>query len=88
MQRLIKSSKFWLLVFGLIILIFMRFGVTNADVSDALTQITALYAVVGPVIVAIMNALEDIAEKGGEISFEDLAQVLKEILEEMLNDKE
>ncbi len=85
MSRLIKSSKFWLVVFGGVVLVVVNAGVSNADAQAFISQVLALYAAIAPVLVALFNALEDVAEKSGSIDVDWLLTALRDLLNEILN---
>lgn len=83
MERLLKSSKFWSLVIGGVSLLLVQiFGQTNEELKTLLDQISVLYLAAAPVILAIMNGVED-AFSDGSFDLEDLIQIIRDLLDEV-----
>lgn len=82
MQRLAKSSKFWALIFGAIGLIAAA-AIGDAKVADIAKQLLGVYAVLAPVVYAIMAGLEDALSNDGQLSMEELIALIKSVLDEI-----
>lgn len=91
MQRLLHSSKFWAAVLGLVTLVLASvFG--PDQVKQGAENAIPIFALIAPIILAALNAFEDIAEKvgSGEIDLSDgsafqkfLIELIKEVLAAM-----
>lgn len=82
MQRLAQSSKFWALIFGAIGLI-LASVVGDAKVADVAKQLLGVYAVVAPIVYAIMAGLEDALKNDGQITVDEIIDLIKQVLDEI-----
>ena len=82
MQRLLNSSKFWALVIGGVSLLLTQLFGQNNDFKELLDNISVLYMVAAPIVLAVMNGIED-AFGDGIVDLEELARIVKELLDEI-----
>lgn len=81
MSRLIKSSKFWALAFGILTLVAVAiFG--QGDVQEWAAKLAAVLTAVAPVVYAVMTGLED-ALSDGTLSLDELIALIKDVLDEL-----
>ena len=86
MQRLLKSSKFWALVAGLIMLVAVAtFG--QGTVQEWAGKLSVWLAFIAPVVYAIMTGLED-ALSDGVLSVDEIINLIKQVLDEWLAEDE
>ena len=81
MQRLLHSSKFWVMIFGGVILAFLN--IVWPAMQAQLNEWLVLYPVAAPILYALLTALEDIADKwrtGAVVDYEDLVDVLRDTI--------
>lgn len=80
MERLLKSSKFWVLVLGAVgLLAGMAFG--PEKVKESFSQLAAIYALAAPLVYNVMTGIED-ALSDGQITLEEIIEMLVEVLNE------
>lgn len=96
MQRLLRSSKFWASVMGLVALIIAAL-VGPDQVADGAEKAIPIFAMIAPIVFAVLTAFEDFAEKirSGEIDLssdsafrEFLMELIKEVLDALQNQDE
>lgn len=80
MSRLIKSSKFWSLVIGGIVLALSAiFGWGDEQAEAIIKQVMAVYLAAAPIIYALMTGLED-AFADGVVDLDELVEILKDMI--------
>lgn len=87
MKRLLHSSKFYLLIISLLGLLVVKLGLAGqADIEQGLNALIAIIVGAGPIILALINGIEDAAEKyaGQEIDLEDILILLPELIQIVL----
>lgn len=87
MKRLLHSSKFYLLLISLLGLLVVKLGLAGqADIEQGLNALIAIIVGAGPIILALINGIEDAAEKyaGQEIDLEDILILLPELIQIVL----